>query len=73
MVDRNTAPYSKEFYREIEEEVKRVITKNYEDSSSDVELIRIHLKCMKEAVSQYSEEIERVLVRIESRNHKEVS
>jgi hypothetical protein len=67
MTDKNYPPFSKGIYEEVEEEVQKIIQTNYENSMSDVELILAHLKCLKEAVSQYIEQIERVLERIESR------
>lgn len=72
MTDRNTQPYSEEFYREIEEEVKKLIKRNSEISATDMELIRAHIKCLEGAFHQYIGQIEGVLDRIESRNHREI-
>ena len=66
MSDRNTQPYSEEFYREIEEEVRKIVKEKSPDFSIDVNLIRIHLNSIEQAIKLYKEQIEIVLERIET-------
>jgi len=71
MVDRNTYPYSQDFYREIEEEVQKIIEQNRENSINDITLIKLHLQCLEGAFNQYMSQVKEALARIEKRNHKE--
>jgi hypothetical protein len=68
MTDKNYPPFSKGFYDEIEEEVKKIIREKSEVSITDFELIKSHLKCLNGAVQQYTEQIKEALIRIEKRD-----
>jgi hypothetical protein len=72
MTDRNNPAFSKALYEEIEEEVKKIIEKNYLSSTNDLELIRISLKCLQGTFEQYTGAIKEALERIEKRNTTEV-